>query len=124
MSNQVERFIEITNDNYTHLLKVWDNVKRREIDGDSSVKVSLGIDFKERNRQRKAARLAFGTSHHDDNDDDDEDDEEETQEAVHQENHNTSNENQETPSEKHHQQSKHAPQNLFNESSSSEDDGE
>jgi hypothetical protein len=48
MSVQVERFINITSDNLQNQLKLWDNVKEREIKGNGAIQVSLGIDFKRR----------------------------------------------------------------------------
>ena len=52
MGTQLERFIEITRDNYCHLIKLWDNVEEREIKGNGDVEVSLGVDFKKRAKNR------------------------------------------------------------------------
>ena len=52
MSTQVSRFIDIQNDNYSHLLQVWDNVRRKFVLGEKGVTVPLGIDFKLRSKNR------------------------------------------------------------------------
>ena len=54
MSTQVERFIDITRDNLSHLIKLWTNVEDKEIKGNGGAQIRLGIDFKMRNKARNA----------------------------------------------------------------------
>lgn len=54
MGTQIERFIDITKDNLSHLIQLWDNVLEKEIKGNGAIQVPLGVDFKQRNKTRNA----------------------------------------------------------------------
>jgi len=50
MSNQLDRFINTTSENYSNLITLWQNVQKKEINGERNIDVSSGIDLK---RSRK-----------------------------------------------------------------------